>query len=215
VPRSGALRVTVQPPAGFATASAQQSGEQAVSVASGVGLTARRLHIRQGGRALVAGVVDPAVAGLPVALQIRGRRGWRTIDRGRTRDGGAFRLRDRRHRAMSARIRVAVAGHDGLAPSRRPVGRLNVYRFAHASWYGPGLYGGHLACGGTLTAGTLGVANKFLPCGTKVTLRHGRRTVRVRVIDRGPYVAGREYDLTSATAQRLRFRGHGAILVTR
>ena len=35
------------------------------------------------------------------------------------------------------------------------------------------------------------------------------------VIDRGPYVAGREYDLTAATAQRLGFSGHGAILVTR
>jgi rare lipoprotein A (peptidoglycan hydrolase) len=39
--------------------------------------------------------------------------------------------------------------------------------------------------------------------------------VRVPVIDRGPYVGGREYDLTEATAQRLRFRGHGAILTTR
>jgi rare lipoprotein A (peptidoglycan hydrolase) len=37
----------------------------------------------------------------------------------------------------------------------------------------------------------------------------------VRVIDRGPYVGGREYDLTEATAQRLRFRGHGAILTTK
>jgi rare lipoprotein A (peptidoglycan hydrolase) len=37
----------------------------------------------------------------------------------------------------------------------------------------------------------------------------------VRVIDRGPYVGGREFDLTEATAQRLRFRGHGSILSTR
>jgi rare lipoprotein A (peptidoglycan hydrolase) len=35
------------------------------------------------------------------------------------------------------------------------------------------------------------------------------------VIDRGPYVGGREYDLTEATAQKLRFRGHGPILTTR
>ena len=83
------------------------------------------------------------------------------------------------------------------------------------SWYGPGLYGGHLACGGTLTTGTLGVANKSLPCGARVTLRHRGRTVRVPVVDRGPYVGGREYDLTSATAQKLGFHGHGALLVTR
>ena len=48
-----------------------------------------------------------------------------------------------------------------------------------------------------------------------VTLKHGRRTLRVPVIDRGPYVGGREYDLTAATAQRLGFEGHGAILTTR
>ena len=56
---------------------------------------------------------------------------------------------------------------------------------------------------------------KLLPCGSKLTLRKGRRSVRVRVIDRGPYVAGREFDLTEATARRLHFQGHGAILATR
>ena len=64
-------------------------------------------------------------------------------------------------------------------------------------------------------ARTLGVAHKSLPCGTKVTLRHDGRVVRVPVIDRGPYVAGREYDLTEATAPALHFHGHGAILTTR
>ena len=38
--------------------------------------------------------------------------------------------------------------------------------------------------------------------------------MRVPVIDRGPYVGGREYDLTEATARRLKFKGHGAILST-
>jgi rare lipoprotein A len=90
-----------------------------------------------------------------------------------------------------------------------------VYRHAYASWYGPGFFGGHLACGGRLTPGTLGVANKRLPCGTKITLRYHGRSVRVPVIDRGPYVGGREYDLTAATKQRLGFRGHGYVLTTR
>ena len=109
--------------------------------------------------------------------------------------------------SVPARVRVGAA--------RRRVGRLNVYRTAYASWYGPGLYGNHLGCGGRLSPGSLGVAHKTLPCGSKVTLRRGTRTVRVRVIDRGPYVAGREYDLTEATARRLRFTGHGSILTTR
>ena len=88
-----------------------------------------------------------------------------------------------------------------------------MYRKSYASWYGPGLYGNRLGCGGTLSAGRLGVAHKSLPCGTKVTLRHGGRVVRVPVIDRGPYVGGREFDLTAATAQKLHFHGHGSIQV--
>jgi peptidoglycan lytic transglycosylase len=37
--------------------------------------------------------------------------------------------------------------------------------------------------------------------------------IRVRVVDRGPYVGGREFDLTSATRTRLHFRGVGSLLV--
>jgi len=141
--------------------------------------------------------------------------GWKTLDRKTTGAGGAYRLRDRMGSTLSAPARVVTGSADGLAGGYQRVGRLNVYRYAHVSWYGPGLYGGHLACGGTLEPGTLGVANKSLPCGSKVTLHHHGHTVRVRVIDRGPYVAGREYDLTQATAQRLGFVGHGSMLVTR
>jgi len=97
----------------------------------------------------------------------------------------------------------------------RRLGHVNVYRLAAASWYGPGLYGNRLGCGGTLTAGRIGVAHKTLPCGSRLTLRHRGRSLRVRVIDRGPYAGGREYDLTEATARKLRFRGHGPILTTR
>jgi len=72
-----------------------------------------------------------------------------------------------------------------------------------------------LACGGTLSPGTLGVAHKTLPCGTKVTLRHHGHTVRVPVVDRGPFVAGREFDLTAATKQRLGFGSTGTVQSTR
>jgi rare lipoprotein A len=86
--------------------------------------------------------------------------------------------------------------------------RRVVYHLAEASWYGGG---GTLACGGELTSSTLGVANKTLPCGTWITLRYGRRHVRVRVVDRGPYVAGREFDLTEATKRALGFGDLGEV----
>lgn len=75
---------------------------------------------------------------------------------------------------------------------------------ALASWYGPGLYGNKMACGGTLSTTTLGVAHKTLRCGTRIRICF-RRCATVRVVDRGPYVGGREFDLTSATKNRVRF----------
>jgi rare lipoprotein A len=99
--------------------------------------------------------------------------------------------------------------------SASPARRLTSYRQAGASYYGPGLYGNGVACGGTLMPGTLGVANKTLPCGTMVKLRYHGRSVTVPVIDRGPYVAGRDYDLTEATKLRLGFPGVGTVLANR
>lgn len=72
-------------------------------------------------------------------------------------------------------------------------------------------YGGPLACGGRLRRDQFGVANKNLPCGTMVTFRYGGRALRVPVIDRGPYIAGREWDLTGATAIALGFPGLGPV----
>jgi Lytic transglycolase len=68
-------------------------------------------------------------------------------------------------------------------------------------------YGGPLACGGRLAPNQLGVAHRSAPCGALITFRYGGRVVRVPVIDRGPYIAGREWDLTGATAQLLGFPG--------
>jgi rare lipoprotein A len=172
-----------------------------------VAIAHRRLNVVAGRRALVRGHVEAAGGGRQVALQRRSGTRWHTIDRARTTPGGAFAFRFRPQEPGSALVRVRAGAE------RERVGRLNVYRRAQASWYGPGLYGGRLGCGGTLTPGTLGVANKSLPCGTKVTLRHGGRTVRVPVVDRGPYVAGREYDLTAATRSKLGFDGVGSVLV--
>jgi rare lipoprotein A len=80
---------------------------------------------------------------------------------------------------------------------------VTVYLPSVASWYGPTLYGHGTACGEKLTKQILGVANKTLPCGENVALYYDGRTLTVPVIDRGPYVKGRRYDLTYATAKAL------------
>lgn len=86
-------------------------------------------------------------------------------------------------------------------PAPRPAAATNVglWHFdSNVSWYGPGFYGHRTACGVTLTTTTLGVAHRTLPCGTRVTLRNPANgsTATVLVIDRGPYVTGRTWDMT-------------------
>jgi rare lipoprotein A len=172
-----------------------------------VGVAAKRLNITAGGRVSVVGRVDRPGT---VKLQIQRHGRWVTIDRDRTDARGRYAVRARVRTAYSGRARVRTN-----SGAHRAIGRVNVYRQALASWYGPGLYGNNLACGGRLHPGQLGVANKSLPCGTMVTFRHRGRVVRVPVIDRGPFAGGREYDLTQATAQKLGWPGPGAIQATR
>jgi peptidoglycan hydrolase-like protein with peptidoglycan-binding domain len=72
-----------------------------------------------------------------------------------------------------------------------------------ASWYGPGFFGNRTACGETLERGTVGVAHKSLPCGTRVTFYANGHYLRAEVIDRGPYSRGINWDLTQAAARAL------------
>jgi hypothetical protein len=74
-----------------------------------------------------------------------------------------------------------------------------------ASWYGPGFFENRLPCWQWLQANglpiqflpdTWGVAHKTLPCGTMLILTHGPNTITVPVVDRGPYIAGREIDMS-------------------
>jgi rare lipoprotein A len=112
------------------------------------------------------------------------------------------------------RTRAMLAG----APGQNPDGgasafaatageeaSVTVYRRAVASWYGPGFYGRKTACGQRMTRRLLGVAHKRLPCGAQVAITYGGRSITVPVVDRGPFVRGRRWDLTAATAKALRF----------
>ena len=78
---------------------------------------------------------------------------------------------------------------------------------AVASWYGPGFYGRHMADGEVLRPDSMIVAHKTLRFGTLIEFMfRGHRAV-AKVADRGPYVAGREFDLGPGTARVLHFDG--------
>jgi rare lipoprotein A (peptidoglycan hydrolase) len=84
---------------------------------------------------------------------------------------------------------------------------FSLMRSAGATWYGPGLYGNQTACGKVLRPGTMGVAHRDLPCGTPVKFVYRGRALVTRVIDRGPYSAGNDWDLTNAVRKALGFPG--------
>ena len=96
-------------------------------------------------------------------------------------------------------------GVDYLTPAQ--VAAITGWKTAKASWYGSGFYGRHTADGTTYNATIILVANKTLPFGTKVAISYGGRTVIAPVKDRGPYVAGRDFDLSAGLAKALGFSG--------
>jgi len=84
-------------------------------------------------------------------------------------------------------------------------------RSAGATWYGPGLYGNGTACGQTLRPGTIGVAHRTLPCGTTVKINYHGHSLVTKVIDRGPYTPGNDFDLTNGARLALGFEGVGKV----
>lgn len=90
--------------------------------------------------------------------------------------------------------------------SRVRVVNLNVWRYdPEISFYGPGFYGRRTACGLAYTTAIMGVAHRSLPCGTLVKFKnhYNGREVTLPVIDRGPYVPGRTWDLSGAACRAL------------
>src|SRR5581483_8066247 len=63
------------------------------------------------------------------------------------------------------------------------------------------------ACGQPVNAQTVGVAHPVLPCGVKIFLDYDGKEVLTQVIDKGPAVPGREFDVTRALADKLGLQG--------
>ena len=112
--------------------------------------------------------------------------------------------------AQPPRVRPKAA-----QPQAKPavVRKLRWRLDGNVSWYGPGFYGKRTACGLAMTQSLIGVAHRSLPCGAKVTFKNpaNGRVVTARVVDRGPYVSGRQWDLTGGLCRALRHCYTGSI----
>jgi rare lipoprotein A len=74
-----------------------------------------------------------------------------------------------------------------------------------ASWYGPGFHGNLTANGEVYDMYGVSAAHKTLPFGTivRVIELDTRRSIVVRINDRGPFIEGRIIDLSKGAAEEL------------
>lgn len=85
-----------------------------------------------------------------------------------------------------------------------------------SSWYGPKFAGRETASGELFNPRAMTAASRYYPLGTRLSLCLSGRCVTVRVNDRGPYVTGRQLDVSEAVAERLGFKSRGlAMLLAR
>jgi rare lipoprotein A len=80
---------------------------------------------------------------------------------------------------------------------------------AVASYYGPGFAGRKTASGERFNPSAMTAAHRTLRFGTRVKVTNSRsgRSVVVRINDRGPFVKGREIDLSSGAAKAIGMGG--------
>jgi rare lipoprotein A len=72
-----------------------------------------------------------------------------------------------------------------------------------ASWYGAELAGSPTASGEPYDPYGYTAAHKTLPLGTELVVAYGGSSVQVTVNDRGPYIPGRELDLSQGAAEAI------------
>lgn len=105
-------------------------------------------------------------------------------------------------RAAVAIVALAAAGCARAAPP--PAVSSRGWEQGVASYYADSLAGRRTASGERYDPAALTCAHRTLPFGTWVdVVRSDGRAVRVRVNDRGPFVAGRVVDLSKRAASDL------------
>jgi peptidoglycan lytic transglycosylase len=211
--RTGLVKVqgpAPQPPAPGTppTATAAQSTAKTVTVAAKFHVTTQSATQVGGHWTPIRGKLLPAEAGRVVRLEGRSSGRWHLLSKGRTGPHGGFHVGPR-SASPGQQLRVRFRGDSLNTPSRQAAGETIAFHESIASWY---YDGGNTACG---FHAFYGVANTSLPCGTKVTFRHGGREVTATVDDRGPFVGGRTWDLNQNTAAALGFGGVGPVLASR
>jgi rare lipoprotein A len=209
----GALTLAIPPSAAYALTAGQSQTQSATptttqnvqpvayrQIAPRIVIENRRpINVLVGQTIRIRGRLLPAQAGRQVELEGWQGHSWRHLGSATTGPEGGFVLRYTATGLGPEQLRVRFA--NAYVHALAHAARLMVFQETVASWYDDA---GDTACG---FHATMGVANKTLPCGTKVTFRLGGRSVTAVVDDRGPFVAGRDWDLNQNTAAALGVSG--------
>jgi rare lipoprotein A (peptidoglycan hydrolase) len=101
---------------------------------------------------------------------------------------------------------LALARRSGGGHENIPAG-VGAYYTSRAAPYGPTSSHRRTACGEPFTPKLEGIAHPTLPCGVKIYIRFGGKQVLTEVVDRGPNVPGRDFDVTKGLADRIGLHG--------
>lgn len=112
--------------------------------------------------------------------------------------------KDRRLAALLAWYAPA-AGSEPFMPPK--LGSTDVVFDGVTSWYGPGFEGCATASGATFNSAQMTAASLSLPLGTLLKVTRGGKSVVVVITDRGPYIPGRDLDLSKGAAAAIGISG--------
>ncbi|CAN5650073.1 hypothetical protein BH24ACT22_BH24ACT22_13300 [soil metagenome] len=115
--------------------------------------------------------------------------------------------------SRNRKILVAVLATLGCVALLLFCARLVYAAPVEASWYGPGFEGNLTANGEVFDPSGYTAAHKTYAFDTKLIVTYEGRSVVVRINDRGPYVAGRELDLSQGAADYIGLTSVGVGIV--
>jgi rare lipoprotein A len=153
---------------------------------------------------VAAAVARRAISDVHVKLQMLRHGHWILAQHHRTNRNGRFVFRFRVRHTGITRLRILYLHNPAAHRTTAPAGRIDSQKPlvpTVASWY---YDAGDTACG---FHAYYGVANKTLPCGTKVRISYRGHSLMATVDDRGPFVSGRTYDLNQNVSRALGMYG--------
>ena len=118
-------------------------------------------------------------------------------------------------RAAGLAAIALVAAVIPLALTHRDLGRSSGtalpeavgWTTALAAPYGPSAGHRRTSCGIKFTDALQGVAHPVLPCGVKIYIAYRGKQALTQVVDRGPRVPGRTFDITVGLARKIGLHG--------